>query len=306
MNMIDRPAVDDLVELDNVTNVTIVTYMSIIAMSKFNEVTEYPTIENFTTYKLSKHMIDKMYYMGKSAIRLAVDRLIEVGFIEYNEEDKTLIVLNSGIAHNPSEDLGYKSMGYITLHHFFFEKVFFDLTLSAKKLALIVCSRLNGEPTKSIKINFKSIKNPETFPKWKKTFKVTRLAHIKSIVEELKGLFTISILKHNTVAFRLNTLSRALVTGTDKFFKFTQKQQEQTEKIFEEENKNGFSFSLNDIKAVCEATCNYTMEVRRRTIKELCKNSRKNVKNIFGYAKKLIARISRGLSYKDYIDIYTA
>lgn len=292
MNKIDRQALNDLVEDSNSTKVSIITYLSIIAISKLDKETGYPVIESFNIYKLYKNMKDKMHYINESSIRLAIDRLISQGFIDYLDEEKTvLIVINSGSGHIKS-DKYFKSKGYITLHHFFFNNKFFNLSLRAIKLALIVVARLNNCSVKTIKLNFKSRKNPESFSYYCKTLKVNRLAHIRYALEELKPLLHISELANNTVEFSLNTISKAVFTRTDKLFKFTQVQLAKTEKMLKEANKKNLDFKPNQVREICEAICGYNMNIGRKTLKELCKCSRTNVKNIFGYTKSILHRLN--------------
>ena len=217
MNKVDRQAVIDLVENKRTTNLGMTTYFSAIAMSKLDEETGYPVIDMYTTYKLYKNMKDKMDHINESSVALAVKRLIEQGFFDYLDEEKTkLAILNSGSGHIKS-DKYFKSKGYITLHHFFFSKKFFDLKLRSKKLALLVICRLNNCSVKTVKINFKSMKNPETFDYYCKVLKVKRLAFINYILEELKPLLNIVKLSNNTVQFSLNTISKAIITGADSY-----------------------------------------------------------------------------------------
>lgn len=289
MNKIDRQAIKDIIEDDKTTNLGIVTYLSAIGMSKFDKETGYPCIENFTIYKLYKNMKDKMQYINKSSVELAFKRLAEQDFFAYIEEDK-LAILNSGAGHIKSDDY-YKSSGYITLHHFFFNKIFFNLSLRAKKLALYFVSRLNNSVTKKEKVNFKSNKNKETFDYWCKILKVERLAFVKATVKELKGLFNIVELQHNTIQFSLNTLSKAILTKTDKLFNFTQNQLEKIEKLIEKANTKNLDFKEVQIKEICEALKDNTIRFNMIVVKEICKNSRKHVKNMLGYAKNISKRL---------------
>lgn len=292
MNIIDRPALLELAKHDTITNLGIITYISILAISKLDEETGYPTIKKHTTYKLFKNMKDKMYFINESSVRLAIRRLIEQGFITYMDPEETEIaVLNSGAGHIRSEE-HYKSSGYMTLHHLFFNKEFFDLSLPAKKIALIVLPRLDNSPTKHANLNFKSKKNPESFHKWCKILKVNRFAHMKYALNELKSVFNISELNHNTFRFSLNEISKPIVTGTDKLFNFTQVQLGKTEKMLTECNKKNLSFKPNQIKEICEALCGYNMNFGRKVIKELCKTNRDNVKNFLGYTKSIIDKLN--------------
>lgn len=292
MNKVDRQAVIDLVEDSITTNIGITTYFSAIAMSKFDKKTGYPVIDRYTTYKLYKNMKDKMDYINESSVRLAVNRLVEQGYFAYLDEEKTkLAILNSGAGHIKSDE-HFKSKGYITLHHFFFSRKFFDLTLRAKKLALIVICRLNNCSVKTVKINFKSVKNSETFEYYCKVLKINRLAHINYILDELKPLLHIVKLSNNTVQFSLNTISKAIITGTDKLFNFTQVQLSKTEKMLKEVNKNNLNFKPKQVREICEAISSYNMSLGRRVLKELCKTDRSDVKNFVGYTKSILERIS--------------
>lgn len=291
MNKVDRQAIKDIVEDKRTTNLGIITYFSAIAMSKLDDETGYPVIDRYTTYKLYKNMQDKMDHINESSVALAVKRLTEQGYFDYLDEDKTkLAILNSGAGHIKS-DKYFKSQGYITLHHFLFSKKFFDMKLRTKKLALLVICRLNNCSVKTVKINFKSMKNPETFDYYCKVLKINRLAHINYIVDELKPLFHITKLSNNTVQFSLNTISKAIITGTDKLFNFTQVQLSKTEKMLKEVNKNNFNFKPKQVKEICEAICNYNMSLGRRVLKELCKCERTGVKNFIGYTKSILDRI---------------
>lgn len=290
MNKVDRSAVMELVEDSEITSLCITTYFSAIAMSKLDKETGYPTIERYTTYKLYKNMKDKMYYTNESSVRLAVDRLIALGYFDYLDKEKTkLVILNSGIGHIKSNEY-YKSKGYITMHHCFFNKVFFDLSLRAKKLALILTCRLNNSSIKEININFKSKKNPENFEYFCKVLKVNRLAHIRYTIKELKALFNIVELDNNTVRFSLNGISKAIISGTDKLFNFTQEQLKKTEKMLKEANKKNLSFKPKQVQEICEAVCGYNMSIGRKVIKELCKRSRTKVKNLLGYTQGILSR----------------
>lgn len=292
MNTVDRIALYELVEHERTTDLAMVVYLSAIAISKIDEDTGYPTIHNFTRYKLCKSMKDNMDWINESSVYLAFDRLVDMGFFHHDAENKELWIINSGNGHIKSDE--FKNKGYLRLHHFFFSKVFYNLSLVAKKIALIVVSRLNGDVLDPEKLNFKSKKNPETFAYYKKILKVNRLAHIKAAIKELKavGLFTISELEHNTVQFALNTISRALVVGTDKLFSFTQEQLKKTEKILKEVNKGVVSFSEQIIKEVCEAIKDCGMELGRKVCKELCKSDRSDVRNFLGYTKSIVARLA--------------
>lgn len=291
MNKVDRQAIIDLIEHNSTTGLGIITYLSAIGISKLDKKTGYPTIQRYTAYKLYKYMNDKMKYINESSVRLAVNRLIEQGFFAYLDEDKTtLVILNSGSGHIKS-DLYFKSNGYITLHHFFFTETFFDLTLKSKKLALIIICRLNNCSVKTVNINFKSLKNPETFKYYCKILKVNRLAHIEYSLNELKSLLHIIKLKNNTVRFSLNSLSKAIITGTDKLFSFTQEQLAKTEKMIKEINKENLNFKPNQVCEICEAICNHNMDLGRKAIKELCKCSRSDIKNFLGYTKAIIKRL---------------
>lgn len=292
MNTIDRQAIKDLIEDEQTTNMSIVTYLSAVAMSKLDNETGYPTIYNFTVYKLYKNMKDKMDWINESSISLAFERLISQGFLAYLDEEKNILaILNSGSGHIPNDE-NYKSDGYIYLHHFFFNRIFYKLTLPAKKLALYFASRLDGDAAREpYPINFKSKKDPESFPKWCKTLKVNRLAHIKSIIKELKGLFNIIELKHNTIKITLNTISKACITGTDKLWNFTQDQVKKTEKILKEVNTKNFKFRYKDILEITEAIKENTMEFNRKVLKELCKNSRKDVIRMIGYVGGISSRL---------------
>lgn len=293
MNKVDRQAVMELVEDSEITSLCITTYFSAIAMSKLDKETGYPTIERYTTYKLYKNMKDKMYYINESSVRLAVGRLIDLGYFEYLDKEKTkLVISNSGIGHIKSDDY-YKSKGYITMHHCFFNKIFFDLSLRAQKLALIVMCRLNNSYTKEININFKSKKNPKSFEYFCKVLKVNRLAHIKYTIKELRTLFNIIELDNNTVRFSLNTISKAVISGTDKLFNFTQEQLSKTEKMIKEANKKNLSFQPKQVQEICEAVCGYNMSLGRKVIKELCKRSRANVENLLGYTQGILSRYIR-------------
>lgn len=292
MNKVDRQAVIDLVEDKATTNLGIITYFSAIAMSKLDEETGYPVIDRYTTYKLYKNMEDKMDYISESSVRLAVHRLIEQGYLDYLDEEKTkLAILNSGSGHIRS-DKYFKSKGYIALHHIFFSKKFFDLSLRSKKVSLLVICRLNNCAVKTVKINFKSIKNPETFEYYCETLKINRLAHINYILDELKPLFHIVRLSNNTVQFSLNTISKAILSGTDKLFNFTQMQLSKTEKMLKEVNKKNLNFKPKQVKEICEAICGYNMSLGRRVLKELCKCERTEVKNFLGYTQSILKRLS--------------
>lgn len=292
MNKVDRQAIMDLVEDKDTTNLGITTYFSAIAMSKLDEETGYPVINMYTTYKLCKNMQDKMDYISESSVRLAVKRLIKQGYFAYLDEEKTkLAILNSGSGHIKSDEY-FKSKGYITLHHLFFSKKFFDLRLCTKKLALIAMCRLNNCSVKTVNINFKSMKNPESFDYYCKTLKINRLAHINYILEELKPLLHIVKLSNNTVQFSLNTISKAVLSGTDKLFSFTQAQLSKTEKMLKEVNKKNLNFKPKQVKEICEAICGYNMSLGRRVLKELCKCNRSEVKNFIGYTQSILQRIS--------------
>ena len=231
-------------------------------------------------------------------------RLTQQGFIAYMDEDKKeLALLNSGVGHIKSDE-NFKAQGYIRMHHFFFSKMFFDLPLPCKKIALILASRFDGSATSSVKLNFKSKKNPEMFVYWKKILKVNRLAHIKTAINKLKVFFSAIELSNNTFEFNLNTLSLPLITGADKFFRFTQAQLKQTETIVKESVKEGVSFRQKDIQEICEATCGYNMYIRRRTIKELCKYNRSHVKNLLGYTKSVMKRVMEEIANKRGLNRY--
>lgn len=295
MNKVDRQALEDLVENPRSTRVSIVTYLSIIAVSKLDKETEYPTIRKFNIFQLYKNMKDKMHYINESSVRLAIERLIDQGFIAYLDEEKTiLVVLNSGAGHMPSEGY-FKSRGYITLHHLFFDKAFFKLRLRTMKIAIIVLSRLNNCADKSVKLNFKSKKNPESFPYYCRILKVNRLAHIRYAIEELKPLFHIVELDHNTVEFKLNTISKPTFPRTSKLFKFTKDQLSRVEVLIKESNKYNLDFKVNQVEEICAAICSYPILIKMRTIKELCKNSRNDVRNIFGYTKSIAERLKAAM-----------
>ena len=292
MNKVDRQAVIQLVEDKRITNIAIITYFSAIAMSKFDEEIGYPVIDRFTTYKLYKNMADKMSYINESSVRLAVHRLVEQGFFAYLDEEKTkLAIINSGSGHIKSDE-HFKSKGYITLHHCLFSRTFFDISLRTKKLALLVMCRLNNCSVKPVNLNFKSMKNPESFEYYCKTLKINRLAHINYILDELKSLFHIVKLSNNTVQFSLNTVSKAILSGTDKLFRFTQVQLSKTEKMLKEVNKNNLNFKPQQVQEICEAICGYNMSLGRRVLKELCKCNRSGVKNFLGYTQSILKRIS--------------
>lgn len=295
MYKIDRQAIIQLIKHQYTTSLGIVTYMSAVGISKLNKTTGYPTIEKFTIYKLYKNMKDKMYWINESSVNIAVKRLIEQGFLAFIDEDKTtLVILNTGVGHIKSDEY-FKSDGYITMHHFFFSKIFFDLPLPAKKLALLMVSRLNGDAINSQKINFKSKKNPETFTEFAKMLKINRLAHIKTILNELKCLFDIVELSNNTFTYGLNKISKALITGTDKLWNFTQEQVKKTEKILREVNTKGINFKDIHIKEITEAIKDNTMAFNRKVLKELCKNNRGNVKRMIGYVKGICNRLRTSL-----------
>ena len=292
MNKIDRLALEQIIEHDRSTKVSIVTYLSIIAISKLDKETEYPTIEKFNIHKLYRNMKDKMPNTNESSVRFGVKRLFEQGFIDYLDEEKTtLIVLNSGAGHIPS-DYHFKNRGYITLHKLFFEQQFFKLTLKAMKLGIMALSRLNNCANEPVRINFKSKKNPESFTKHCKTLKVNRLAHMRSAIDELRPLFHISELDNNTVEFRLNSVSKAVLTPTNKLFKFTKDQLAKTEKMLEEANKKHLKFKTTQVEEICEAICGYSMLIGRKTLKELCKQTRTDVKNMLGYTKRILNRVN--------------
>ena len=296
MNKVDRLALEQIVEHERSTKLSINTYLSIIAISKLDKETDYPTIENFNIHKLYRNMKDKMNYTNESSVRFGVKRLFEQGFIDYLDEEKTtLIVLNSGAGHIPS-DYHFKNRGYITLHKLFFEEKFFKLTLKAMKLAIMALSRLNNCAIEPVKVNFKSKKNPESFVKHCKTLKVNRLAHIRSAIEELRELFHISELDNNTVVFRLNTVSKAVLSSKNKLFKFTKDQLAKTEKMLEEANKKHLKFKTTQVEEICEAICGYTMIVGRKTLKELCKRERTDIKNMFGYTKSILERLTSSVA----------
>lgn len=289
MNKVDRPAVMELSEDSLTTTMGIMVYFSAIAMSKLDEETGYPTIKNFTAYKLYKNMNDKMDYINQSSMRLGLKRILRQGMVDYNAQGD-LLILNSGSGHIKSDE-NFKSKGYIDLHHFFFNKTFFDLSIGAKRMALILACRLNNNPSKNININFKCKGIDENFEYFSRILKVERLAHIKYFLEELKPFFNISKLKYNTYNFSLNTISKPIVTGTDKLFTFTQEQLEKTEKMVKEANKRNLNFKPKHIRQICEVVCNYNMSFGRKVIKELCKSSRDNVKNFFGYTKAILVRL---------------
>lgn len=158
MNRIDRPALLEIAKDDHTTNSVIMTYISIVGMSDMDEETGYPTIENYTTYKLAKYMKEKMPFMNESSIRFAINRLHEQKSIGYLDQEKTkLVIFNFTCSHMKSDEF-FKSDGYIRLHHFFFSKKFYDVSLRSKRLAFILASRLNNNPTKDVKLNFKSKK----------------------------------------------------------------------------------------------------------------------------------------------------
>ena len=297
MNKVDRQAITELVESRSTTSLGIITYLSAIAISKINKDTGYPTIENHTTYKLYKKMHDKMKYINESSVRLAVERLIEQGFFAYLDEDKTkLVILNSGSGHIKS-DRHFKSKGYITLHHFFFTESFFNLSLKAKKLCLIIICRLNNSSVKSVNINFKSLKNSDTFKYYCKILKVNRFAHIKYVINELKSLLHIVKLSNNTVRFSLNHLSKAIITGADKLFTFTQAQLIRTEKLITKNNIRNLNFKPKHVCDICEAICDCNIDLCKKTIKELCKYNRDNVKNFLAYTKSIVTRLQMQTEY---------
>lgn len=292
MNTIDRIALRELIEHKDTTDLSIVTYLSAIGMSKLDTDTDYPTIPQFTPYKLYKSMKDNMDWINESSVYFAFYRLVEMGLFHYDKSNKELWILNSGTGHLKSDE-NFSNKGYITLHHFFFQRIFYDLPLVEKKVALIAALRLSGDVLDPENINFKSKKNPETFEYYKRVLKVNRLAHIKKAIRHLKevGIFTISELANNTVQFALNTISKALVTGTDKLFNFTQVQLKKTEKMLKESNKGIVAFKEQHIKAVCEVIKDYSMEFGRKVCKELCKTDRGNVRNLLGYTKSIVARL---------------
>lgn len=292
MNTVDRVALIELVEHQQTTRLAIDTYLSAIAIAKLDKETEYPTIYSFTPYKLYKSMKDNMDWINESSVYFALDRLIEMGLVHHDKVKKELWILNSGTGHIEG-DKYRKNKGYIKLHHFFFERIFYYLPLVEKKIALLAALRLNGDALDPENINFKSKKNPETFEYYKRVLKVNRLAHIKTAIRHLKevGLFTISELENNTVQFALNTISKALVVGTDKLFSFTQDQLTKTTKMLKEANKGVVSFQEQHIKAVCEVIKDFSMEFGRKVCRELCKNNRGNIRNILGYTKGIVARL---------------
>lgn len=292
MNTIDRVALIELIEHKDITDLSIVTYLSTIAISKLDDETGYPTVRNFTKYKLYKAMKDKMDWINESSVYNAFDRLMDMGLVHHDKIKKELWILNSGVGHIKG-DANFRNKGYITLHHFFFERIFYNLPLVEKKIAIIATLRLNGDVLDPENINFKSKKNPETFSYYKKVLKVNRLAHIRKAVRNLKkvGLFTISELENNTVQFALNTISKALVVGTDKLFSFTQEQLKRTTKMLKEASKGVVSFKEPHIKAICEVIKDYSMEFGRKVCKELCKNDRGNIRNLLGYTKSIVARL---------------
>lgn len=292
MNTIDRVALRELIEHKDTTDLSIVTYLSAVGMSKLDACTDYPTIRQFTPYKLYKSMKDNMDWINESSVYFAFDRLVKMGLFHYDKSSKELWILNSGTGHMKSDE-NFSNKGYITLHHFFFQRIFYDLPLIEKKIALIAASRLNGDVLDPENINFKSKKNPETFEYYKRVLKVNRLAHIKNAIRHLKevGLFTISELANNTVQFALNTISKALVTGTDKLFNFTQVQLKKTEKMLKETSNGTVSFKEPHIKAICEVIKDYSMEFGRKVCRELCKNDRGHIRNLLGYTKSIVARL---------------
>lgn len=292
MNRIDRPALLEVATADDTTNTVLMTYISIVGMSNMDEETGYPTIENYTTYKLAQYIIEKMPFMNESSVRFAIKRLHEQNVIGYMDEKETrLAIFNFTCAHIKS-DMDFKSDGYVTIPHYFFTEKFYSTSLRAKRLAFILTSRLNGNPSKDVNLNFKSEKNPETYFKWCEDLKINRFAHIAPLLDELKPFFKIYELENNTYKFYLNDISRELVTDTDKLFRFTQVKLGQITKIFVEENKKRISLMTDDIKYVCEALRGENLCFARRVIKELCKTSRDNVNNFLGYTKAIMERLS--------------
>lgn len=298
MNKIDRVAIKEIIEHDQTTSLTIDTYLSAIAIAKLDSETGYPTIHNFTRYKLYKSMKDKMDWINESSIYLVFDRLLEMGFFHHDQENKELWILNSGTGHIASDE-NYSNKGYITMHHFFFNRAFYNLSLVAKKMALMVASRIGGDALNPVKINFLVKRKPKDelnklrYEDYCEIFKTNRPAHIRAAIKELKkvGLFTISELEHGTVQFALNTISKALIVGTDKLFNFTQEQLNKTTKMLKEASKGVVAFKEQHIKQVCEAIKDYSMEFARKVCKELCKTDRGNVRNLLGYTKSIVERL---------------
>lgn len=225
MNKVYKQSLTDLIENEKTTDLSIITYLSAIAMSKLDRETGYPTIRSFTVYKLFKAMRDNMDWINESSVYLSFDRLVDIGFFYYNKDTKKLLIMSSGSGHIKNHE-HFKNKGYIRLHHFFFNRIFYRLSLVAKKIALIVVIRINSDSLDPENINFKSDKKPEIFEYYKRVLKINRLAHIKNAVHHIKevGLFNISELEDNTIQFTFNTVSGALVVGTDKLVDFTLEQ----------------------------------------------------------------------------------
>lgn len=289
MNKIDRTAIIELANDSSITKVGYMVYFSALAVSRQNNETECPEIHNFKPYQLYKNMSDKMPFINKSSVESAIKLMIELGYFEILENG-TLVITNTGVGHNSSDE-HFKSKGYVKLHHFIFSNVFYKLSIRAIRVVLMVLSRLNNSPVKREKFNFKSKKNPRTFKQWCKVLKVNRLAHIRYVIEELKAVFNIVELANNTFEFSLNTLSSAVFSKTEKLFRYTQEHLSKTKKMLLEANKKNIAFKPDQISQITEAICGYTMEVGRRVIRELCKTDRSNVKNLLGYTKGIIARL---------------
>lgn len=122
--------------------------------------------------------------------------------------------------------------------------------------------------------------------------KINKFAHIAPLIDELKPFFNICELDNNTYRFSLNTVSKALVTKKDKFFRFTQARLSKIEEIATQENKKQISLVPEDIQYICEALNGYNLYFARKVIREICKTCRDNVKNFLGYTKSIMEGLS--------------
>lgn len=292
MNQIDRQALYKLAEDEQITNMAMVTYLSAVAIAKYNEELCCPEITRFTVYGLYKAMSDKMNWINKSSVELAVKDLVDMGYFEIR--CGLLTINHTGLGH--IHDDFFKGDGYVNLRLFLFKEVFFKLPLRCKKLVLLLMARVGNDKDKSVKFNFKSKKDSDTFAYYCRILKVNRLAHIKQAVRTLSKLFYTKELAHNTFEFKFNEVGELLLKAEKSFFKFTQKQLDKVKSLFDRFNGQGFLFRKDQLEAVTDVVKNCGWELREKVVKELCKADRNDpgnqVENMYGYAKSLLVRLS--------------
>ena len=298
MNRNDRDLEESLIKRKGITSAEIDMIFSLIMAAVQDEQTAYPIIKSFVAYRQYKLMKENDCPMSKSTVYRTLESLEQKGLIqllpvinELGEESMDLIVLLNDSGHIESDEF-FKSKGYIKMHHCFFQKVFYKLSLRAKKLAMIFFYRLNNDPSAKGKINFKSKKNPNVFIEFCKTLGVNRLAHIKQTIEELRVLFSISELDHNTFVFSLKEISKSIVKGRDKLYRFTKKQLDNTKLMIQRGNIRNWTFKNRHIEEICEAVCGYNMSFAQKIVNEVCLSDRRDVKHMISYVKSIIRRVS--------------